>query len=170
MDIEFRNITKFPRGILADFLRDAYAFEPKFERSWNEQWQEFDNFFYDNPSIAESCGFVSVLAGKPIGFVTWNPTKLPESAEIGHNCILTKYKGKGYGKRQMQEAVRRIIAQGAHKIIVWTNEICVPAQHTYESAGFQFVKTSEDNVSPYAGSRIHYEITVSPHNQEVCYE
>ena len=40
----------------------------------------------------------------------------------------------------MQEAVQRMIAQGAKKIVVWTNEICVPAQHTYESVGFQFVK------------------------------
>ena len=47
--------------------------------------------------------------------------------------------GNGYGKRQMQEAVQRMIAQGAKKIVVWTNEICVPAQHTYESVGFQFV-------------------------------
>lgn len=83
---------------------------------------------------------MTVLEGKPIGFVSWNPTNLPESTEMGHNCIMTKYKGKGYGKRQMQEAVRRIMAQGAKKIVVWINEICVPAQHTYESAGFQFVK------------------------------
>ena len=52
-------------------------------------------------------------------------------------------------------------AQGAKKIIVWTNEICVPAQYTYKSAGFQFVKTSEETFCPeYAGKRIHYEIVV----------
>ena len=67
----------------------------------------------------------------------------------------------GYGKRQMQEAVQRMIAQGAKKIVVWTNEICVPAQHTYESVGFQFVKKSEETFSEYAGQRIHYEIIVS---------
>ena len=83
---------------------------------------------------------MTVLEGKPIGFVSWNPTNLAESTEIGHNCILTKYKGNGYGKRQMREAVQRIIAQGAQRIVVWTNQVCVPAQHTYESAGFQFVK------------------------------
>lgn len=36
---------------------------------------------------------MTVSEGKPIGFVSWNPTNLPESTEIGHNCILTKYKG-----------------------------------------------------------------------------
>lgn len=158
MDITFKKITEFPRGTLAALLKDGYSFEPKFERNWSDQWLEFDNFFYDNPHIADFSGFMTVLEGKPIGFVSWNPTNLPESTEIGHNCIMTKYKGKGYGKRQMQEAVRRIMAQGAKKIVVWTNEICVPAQHTYESAGFQFVKKSEETISEYAGQRIHYEI------------
>ncbi len=97
---------------------------------------------------------MTVLEEKPVGFVSWNPTNLPDSAEVGHNCILTKHKGKGYGKRQMREAVRRIIAQGAKKIAVWTNEVCVPAQRTYESAGFQFVKKSKEIISEYAGQRI----------------
>lgn len=158
MDIAFQKITAFPRGTLVSLLTDAYSFEPQFERNWREQWQEFDDFFYDNPHIAESCGFMTVLERNPIGFVTWDPTELPESAEIGHNCILTQYKGNGYGKRQMQEAVRRILALNPRRIIVWTNEICVPAQHTYEGAGFRFVGTSEETFSTYAGRRIHYEI------------
>lgn len=159
MDIEFKKITEFPRGTLVSLLKDGYSFEPNFELNWKYQWQEFDDFFYDNPR-ADFSGFMTVLDGKPIVFVSWNPTNLPESAEMGHNCILTKYKGNGYGKRQMQEAVLRIIAQGAKKIIVWTNEICVPAQRTYESAGFRFVKKSEETFSVYAGQRIHYEIIV----------
>ena len=61
----------------------------------------------------------------------------------------------------MQEAVHRMIEQGAKKIVVCTNEILVAAQHTYESAGFQFVKKSEEPSNPeYAGQRIYYEIIV----------
>lgn len=158
VDIEFRKITEFPRGTLAALLRDGYSFEPRFEQNWHSQWQEFDNFFYDNPRIAEFSGFMTVLEGKAIGFVSWNPTNLPESTEVGHNCIMTKYKGNGYGRRQMQEAVRRMMAQGAKKLVVWTNEVCVPAQRTYESAGFRLVKVSEEPFSKYAGQRIHYEM------------
>ncbi len=161
MDIEFRKITEFPRGTLLALLIEGYSFEPKFERDWLERWKDFDNFFYDNPHIAEISGFMTVLGDAPIGFVSWNPTNIPVSAEIGHNCIAAQYKGNGYGKRQMQEAVKRIIAQGAKKIIVTTNEICVPAQHTYESAGFKFLNKSEEpNNMEYAGMRIHYEIIV----------
>lgn len=170
MEIEFRNITEFPRGTLAALLRDGYSFEPQFERGWSRQWQEFDDFFYDNPRIAESCGFMTVLAGEPVGFVTWNPTNMPESIEVGHNCISTKHKGKGYGRCQMREAVRRIAARQPKKILVCTNEICVPAQHTYESAGFQFVERSGEPVSPYAGERIHYEILTASYNNNPIQE
>lgn len=45
MDIEFKRITDFPRGTLATLLKDGYSFEPKFERNWHDQWQEFDDFF-----------------------------------------------------------------------------------------------------------------------------
>ena len=161
MDIEFRKITEYPRGTLAALLKDGYSFEPKFERDCYKQWQEFDDFFYDNPDIAEFSGFMTVLEGKPIGFVSWDPRNRPDSIEVGHNCILTKYKGNGYGKRQMQEAVDRMIEQGAKKIVVCTNEILVPAQRTYESVGFQFVKKSEEPFnSEYAGQRIYYQIVV----------
>lgn len=161
MDIEFRKITEFPRGTLAVLLKDGYSFEPRFGTYWKNQWIEFDSFFYDNPNIADFSGFMTVLNGEPIGFVSWNPTHLPDFTEVGHNCIATKYKGKGYGKAQMLEAVRRIKEQGAKKIIVCTNERLVPAQHTYESVGFRLVKKSEEPTCPeYAGQRIHYEIIV----------
>lgn len=161
MDIEFQPITAFPRGTLMALLRDGYAFEPCFERDWLPQWREFDDFFYDHPSIADSCGFMTVLNGKPIGFVTWNPTRMPEVIEVGHSCVATACKGNGYGRRQMREAVRRMKTRGPKKIIVCTNEVCVPAQRTYESAGFRFVEKAEESFcSAYAGQRIHYEIVV----------
>ena len=142
-------------------LVEGYSFEPKFERDCIRQWQEFDDFFYDNPHIAEVSGFMTILNNKPIGFVSWNPTNIPISAEIGHNCISDKYKRNGYGIRQVQEAVKRIIVQGAEKIIVTTNEILIPAQHTYERAGFQFVdKCEEPDIAEYAGMRINYELIV----------
>lgn len=161
MDIEFRKITEFPRGTLAALLKDGYSFEPKFAFYWQKQWQEFDDFFYDNTQIAEMYGFITVLDGEPIGLVSWDPRNLPQSAEVGHNCIATKYKGNGYGKRQMREAVNRIIAQGANKIIVWTNEKLAAAKRTYESVGFKLTNKGAETICPeLAGQRLHYEMIV----------
>lgn len=162
MELTFQKITAYPRGTLVALLQDGYSFEPRFERDWLSQWQEFDDFFFDNPSIAEFSGFMTVLDEKPIGFVTWNPTHLPEYTEVGHNCIATQYKGNGYGKRQMREAVARMTAQGAKKLVVCTNETFIPARRTYESAGFQLVKRSEEPVcAEYAGQRLHYELVAA---------
>ena len=161
MDIEFRTIAEFPKGTLLALLKDAYSFEPRFERDWLGSWQEFDDFFHGNPHIAERSGFMTVLNGEPIGFVTWDPRQLPDLIEVGHNCIAAAHKGKGYGRRQMREAVRRMKELGAKKIVVCTNEVLVPAQHTYESAGFAFVKKAEEPFcSEYAGKRMYYEIQV----------
>ncbi|MDE5563317.1 MAG: GNAT family N-acetyltransferase [Clostridiales bacterium] len=159
MHIEFKKITEFPRGTLAALLADGYSFEPQFARYWQMQWQEFDDFFYANPQIADKYGFVTTLNGEPIGLVSWDPRKLPEYAEMGHNCIATKYKGNGYGKLQMREAVNRILSQGAKKIFVWTNERLVAAQRTYESVGFKFIKKGDEPICPeLAGKRMYYEL------------
>ena len=161
--LAFKNITDFPRGTLAALLKDGYAFEPKFAQYWKTQWQTFDDFFYDNPRIAEKYGFVTVLDDEPIGLVSWDPKNLPELAEVGHNCIATSHKGNGYGTRQMREAVNRIIAQGASRIVVWTNERLTAARRMYERVGFTSIATSAETICPEcAGERIHYEMRLDP--------
>lgn len=169
-NLAFKNITDFPRGTLAALLKDGYAFEPKFAQYWQTQWQAFDDFFYDNPRIAEKYGFVTVLDDKPIGLVSWDPRNLPESAEVGHNCIATSHKGSGYGTRQMREAVNRIIAQGASRIVVWTNERLTAARRMYERVGFTSIATSAETICPEcAGQRIHYEMRLDPiSTQQEC--
>lgn len=79
--------------------------------------------------------------------------------EIGHNCILTKYKGNGYGKLQLQEAIRRIKEYNdLKKIVVTTNEITLSAQKNYESVGFKKVRKRVNTETPFSGDYIDYEI------------
>ena len=57
--------------------------------------------------------------------------------EIGHNGIRDKYKGKGYGRMQLNEAIRRIKEyEGLQRIIVCTNSNLI-APKNYESVGFK---------------------------------
>jgi ribosomal protein S18 acetylase RimI-like enzyme len=62
---------------------------------------------------------------------------MPDYAEIGHNCIVSKYKGNGYGIMQLHEAVNRIAQNDVKKIIVTTNNDLIPAQRMYENVGFK---------------------------------
>ncbi|WP_379154023.1 GNAT family N-acetyltransferase [Paenibacillus sp. sgz5001063] len=136
MSIIYKKVSDFNRGILFELLTDAYSFDRRYEQSCTSDWQDFDHFFFDNLEIADRCGFITTLHDEAIGFVSWDPRNMPEYAEIGHNCIASRHKGKGYGKMQLQEAVNRIIQNEVKKIILFTNEDLIPAQRMYESVGF----------------------------------
>jgi len=134
MDIHFTKFSNYNRGLVADLLSDAYAFDDKYMNI--DQFRESDDFWFDNLDIADRCGFVTTLGSEVIGFISWDPRNMPAYAIIGDNCIVTKHKGEGYGKLQLQEAVNRIAENGAKKIFVSTNIDLVPAQRMYESVGF----------------------------------
>ncbi len=159
--IEFKKISDFPKGTLYNQLIDAYSFNTECKNIWNTSWKEYDDFFYNNLDIADKYCFITVLDGKPIGLISWDPRHRPDYVEIGHNCILTKYKGKGYGHIQLEEAIRRIKEyDDLKKIIVTTNELFVPAQRNYESVGFIKTNERENKETPFSGKYIDYELII----------
>ena len=157
--IEFRKISEFPRGTLYNILADAYSFDERNRQIWDANWTETDDFFYDNPEIADRYGIVTCLEGKPIGFVTWDPRHRPDYVEIGHNGIREQYKGRGYGRRQLEEALRRIREyEGLKRIIVCTNSNLI-APKNYESVGFVlYDRKPNRTASAYTGEYLYYEI------------
>lgn len=135
--IAFKQFSEFPKGTLYDILQDAYSFDSRNKEIWDKNWHESDDFFYDNPEIADKYGLVTCIDNEPIGFVTWDPRQRPEYVEIGHNGIRTQYKGNGYGRMQLEEAIHRIRKyDNLKRIIVCTNSNFV-APKNYESVGFK---------------------------------
>lgn len=160
-NIKFEKFSKFPKGIMYELLKDSYSFEPRYEKDWGNEWKKADDFFYNNLNIADECGFITTLNDKPIGFICWDPRNNPKYTEIGHNCIIKNYKRKGYGKKQLQEAIIRIKEKKPQKIIVTTNEGLIPAQKNYESVGFKFVNYRKNPWNKeYVGRLMDYELTV----------
>lgn len=159
--IEFKKPSEFPKGTLYNQLVDAYSFNDECKKIWDASWKEYDNYFYDNLDIADKYCLITVLDGEPIGHISWDPRHKPDYVEVGHNCILTKYKGEGYGHIQLEEVIRRIKEyENLRKIIVTTNEIFVPAQRNYESVGFKKVNVRENNETPFSGKYIDYELVI----------
>jgi RimJ/RimL family protein N-acetyltransferase len=157
--LEFRKISEFPRGTLYNQLVDAYSIYDECKKIWDTSWKEYDNYFYDNLDIVSKYSFITVLDGKPIGHISWDPRHRPNYVEIGHNCIINELRGKGYGHLQLEEAIRRIMEyDNLKKIIVTTNEIFIPAQRNYESVGFKKVCERENKDTPFSGKYIDYEI------------
>ena len=160
-EIVFRKFSEFSRGTIYDILQDAYAFDSRNKRIWDDNWHESDNFFYDNPEIADKYGLVTCINNEPIGFVTWDPRHRPEYVEIGHNGIRALYKGNGYGHAQLKEALRRIKEyDNLKRIIVCTNSNLV-APKNYESVGFKLYDRKKNNTeSAYTGDYLYYEIVL----------
>ncbi len=158
---EFKKITDFPRGTIYDILCDAYSYDERNQCIWDSNWKESDDFFYDNPEIADKYGLVTCIDGEPIGFVTWDPRNRPEYVEIGHNGIREKYKRQGYGRKQLEEAIRRIKEyDGLKRIIVCTNSN-LAAPKNYESVGFRLYDRKKNNAkSAYTGDYLYYEIVL----------
>ena len=159
--IEFKTPSEFTKDTLYNQLVDAYSFNDECKKIWDTSWKEYDDYFYNNLDIADQYSFITVLDGEPIGHISWDPRHRPDYVEIGHNCILTKFKGKGYGHVQLEEAIRRIKEYNdLKKIIVTTNELFVPAQRNYESVGFKEIRKRENKETPFSGKYIDYEIVL----------
>jgi len=159
---EFKKLTDFPRGTLYSILADAYSFDERNKQIWDADWKETDDFFYDNPGIADQYSLVTCLDGEPIGFVTWDPRHRPDYVVIGHNGIREQYKGRGYGRMQLEEALRRIRQyEGLKRIIVCTNGNLV-APRNYESAGFTLYDRKPNNTeTAYTGDYLWYQIILA---------
>lgn len=158
--IKFVEISNYPKGTLWKQLIDAYYFNDNCKKFFNKSWKEYDDFFYSHLEIADKYGFITVVDSVPVGHISWDPRNRPDYVIIGHNCILTKCKGKGYGKLQLQEALNRIKKYGVKKIIVTTNKLFVSAQKNYESVGFKKIAERVNMETAFAGNYLDYELAI----------
>jgi ribosomal protein S18 acetylase RimI-like enzyme len=148
-------------GILYTLLIDAYSEFPELTNFFKESWLEFDKFVYSNLSFMDYNGFVTLEDNIVIGFMSWDPRLLPDSVEIGHNCIIKNYQSKGYGKKQLLLGLEMIKKMKPKSIKVKTGNIDFfkPAQCMYRSAGFGFKSIiKKDNL--FVSEVIEYELNL----------
>lgn len=159
MDISFHKLTEYPRGLMYDILKDAYSFDERCAQCWDDNWRDSDAFFYDHPEIADRYSLVTCYQEEPIGMICWDPRNRPDYVEVGHNGIRTAYKGRGFGKLQLAEALRRIKEyEGLKEIRVCTNRHLI-APRNYESAGFTLYDSRvNDGAEAFTGDYLYYRI------------
>jgi len=101
---------------------------------------------------------VSVINENPIGFVSWDPRRIPELGEIGQNCIIPSYRCNGYGKLQIEKVLSIFQNESTRKVIVTTanHPFFNAAKKMYLSCGF--MESSYSLTEKYGGLKlIHYE-------------
>lgn len=158
MKLEFKSFSDFNKGILYNQLLNSYSCDSEWRNNFNNDWIKYDNYIYNNLGYTNDCGFITLLDGIPIGHISWDPRNKPYYVTLGHNCILKKYRGNGYGKIQLLEAINRIKKNDTYKIIVTTNESLFNARKNYESVGFELVNTKHSD--DFFGDYLEYELKI----------
>jgi GNAT superfamily N-acetyltransferase len=140
--IEFKKFGKYHEGIIFSLLSRSYQayfqYDPKIEAVWKQAWAEYDQSVFENPETVGASGFISSIGGCVIGFASWDPRQYP-CGVIGHNCVLPKFRGKGYGVAQVKEVLRILKGSGFREVEVTTgaHEFFQPAQKVYKACGFE---------------------------------
>ncbi len=89
MKIEFKKFSEFERGILYRQLLDAYSFNENCKKTWEKDWLEYDNFFYDNLKYTKHRSILILLNVEPIGHICCDTRNFTDYVIICNNCILT---------------------------------------------------------------------------------
>lgn len=115
-----------------------------------ENWKKFDKDAFTQSKVGK-CVLVTHLKSKLIGFSSYDPRHFPDYGVIGHNCILPEYRGKGYGKRQIENLLKIFKKNNCKKAQVQTGSIeyYLPAQKMYLSLGFKEIERHYDKIRGY---------------------
>ena len=150
--LKFEPVTQHEKGIIFSLLSQSWI------ELWNDELQEkikqYDREIFENLDTVGACVFSSILNGKPIGMASWDPRQAPEVGIIGYNCILPEYQGRGFGKVQIKEVLKRLKDHGFEKAFVTTGEhpFFESADKMYLACGFKETKRYKQGRGPRYGS------------------
>lgn len=155
--IKFTPITEYKPGIIFSLL--SQSFVEVCDDGLKEIMQKYDSEAFENPDTVGACAFITTIHNSVIGMASWDPRQGPEHGIIGWDCILPEFQGKGYGKAQMFEVLRRLKQDGFQKAFVRTGEhpFFIRAQKMYLACGFQEIKRYPAGDQPGYGT-IEYTI------------
>ena len=159
MAMRFTSPTEHPPGTVFLLLRQAWV--PLWNPTLEANIRAFDLEVAECPDTVGACTFVTCLGDAPIGMASFDPRPGPERGIIGWNCIVPEHQGKGFGKAQILEVLRRFEARGIRRACVTTTDeaFFVPAQRTYESCGFTVARRTAEN-------NIEYELELAGYGGE----
>jgi GNAT superfamily N-acetyltransferase len=151
--LRFTGVDRASEGILAALLRQAYAsLLPTDGGRWQRQsktWDAFDHAAFASADVGR-CVFLTWHGDSIVGFGSFDPRSAPRSARVGHNCLVPAYQGRGFGRLQLQEIMRRLRELAIIDVEAFTLDLpfFLPARCMYQSAGFQLLERTRWSADP----------------------
>ena len=155
--VEFSKVTEYKAGIVFSLLRRSFA--EIIDGVLEEKMREFDGAVFENIETVGACAFVTILNGEAVGMVSWDSREGPELGVVGWNCVLPEFRGRGFGKMQIEEVLGRLKGEGFKRVVVRTGEhpFFAAARRMYVACGFREVRRSPTGDQEGYGT-IDYEV------------
>lgn len=159
--LTFKPLSTLKRGDIYQMLCDSYhdlalKYDASHKQQYLHSWRSNDDLAFDYLDTVGKCIFVSYLDDQLVGFTSFDPRHFPDYGVVGQNCVLTKFKGQGFGKQQLSYLLSYFTSQGCRQAIVSTGEsdFFIPAQRMYLAVGF--VEKSRVMNETYGYREINY--------------
>jgi len=157
--LTYWSIDSFEKGIVFELL--WRSFKPLMNPEFETKLKQYDKEVFEHTQTVGACIFLTRYENQLIGMASWDPRQFPR-AIVGNNCVLPEFQGKGFGKQQMVELLRRLRTYDFVEATVTTGDhpFFIPAQKMYLSCGFQEVRRYNEGGDPRYGS-IEYCLVLS---------
>jgi len=152
--LEFTSLSRHKPGTMYALLERSYAellsADPEHWEPSRKEWQEFDQEAFARIDTIGACVFVTMSDGEAIGFGSFDPSQAPELGIVGHNCIVPEFRGRGFGRQQIEEILKRLRERGISKALVQTGDhpFFTAAQQMYMACGFVEVQRLSGGPDP----------------------
>jgi DNA-binding MarR family transcriptional regulator/GNAT superfamily N-acetyltransferase len=116
------------------------------EQGWNGEFETLITTIYAEyeaaPAKPPKALWIAEQDGEVAGSVFIIPAAGEPEGTAQLRMLYTEpaFRGRGIGKRLVEEAVRFSRASGYKRIILWTQDILVSARRIYQAAGFELVR------------------------------
>ncbi|MHA7966762.1 GNAT family N-acetyltransferase [Paenibacillus sp. CAU 1782] len=123
-----------------------YHHEYQFDESFKSFISNAIHSFRENVDKEKEMVFILELDGRPKGSI--GITRLSDdTAQLRWFLLETEARGKGWGGKLLEEALKFAEARQYKKITLWTNQKLTAARSLYERYGFSIVESKVEILS-----------------------